>query len=170
VYVFILFSPCIVYCIKSNTNKCTIYIYIYIYEKTLSHYIISYYPSCFDVYTSSSGVLFIKFFTGILYCTVDFEQASINHMSTAQLVGQWIKSDKKCPWWWCVDIETCRVIRYNIMWKCFSYIYIYIVHLFVFDFILVYVMYLLWLYTTCFGLFCPSSLTSKYQNKNWKEG
>jgi hypothetical protein len=50
---FILFSPCIFYyCIKSNTNKCT-----YIWRDTL-YCIISYCPTCFDVYISSSGIFF----------------------------------------------------------------------------------------------------------------
>jgi hypothetical protein len=76
---FINFSPCIFYyCIKSNTNKCT----IYIYEETLSHYIISYCPTCFDVYTSSSGAFSTMVFTGLLCSTVDFEQTSVYSVLT----------------------------------------------------------------------------------------
>jgi hypothetical protein len=58
----------------------------YIYEATLSYYIISHYPTGFDVYTSSSGVFSTMVFTGIICCTVDFEQTSKNHVSTTQLV------------------------------------------------------------------------------------
>jgi hypothetical protein len=56
----------------------------HIYEEALSHYIISYCPTCFDVYTSSSGAFSTTVFTRLICCTVDFEQPSKN-VSTAQL-------------------------------------------------------------------------------------
>jgi hypothetical protein len=72
----------------------------YIYEETLSHYIISYCTTRFDVYTSSSGAFSTMVFTRLICCTVDFEQTS------KMLVRE--------PRFWCNRIQ--KFSRQLVLW------------------------------------------------------